>query len=573
MARRKAGLPSGDNPKRFVRDAREYAERIANDPTAASMHARLACERFLRDLDRAADRACPWLFDEDAAVRAMSFAALMPNIKGPEADKPIRLMDWQKLVFANVFGFKEREGGARRFRQGIVFVPKGNGKTTVSAPLALYMTFGEEEGGAEGYAAAVTRDQARILFDTAQQMVRRSKDMQREWGVGVLTNAIFQESSASKFIPISSDAKALDGLNVTIAVCDEIGSHRTSEVYDALATAMGKRRQPFLLSISTATQNNAGIGRTLWDYGLRVLNGMQDDERLFAIIYSIDDTDDPWIEPTWVKANPGWGHSVQPDAIRAIMRQARNNPAQESAARTRHLNIWIGADEALFSTRGWNLCASRDLRIEDYEGKECHLALDLASKSDLAAVVAVFPENRDGLQHYTVFSRCYLNEAAVLEARNPSYPGWAANNELIITPGNETDFGQIEDDIAEMARRFRILSMAFDPWGSTQLAQRLQARNVPMLEFRSNTQNFSEPTKELEAAIRGNRVHHDGNGPLAWCIGNVVGHYDARGNVYPRKARPENKIDAAIALIMAIARSMQPASRSIYESRGLLSFG
>jgi phage terminase large subunit-like protein len=573
MARRRTAEPLADDPRQFVQDALRYARKTAEDPSAASMHARMSCERFLRDHEAAQKPDSQWSFDNLAALKAMVFAAQMPNIKGPEAGKPIRLMDWQKLVYANVFGFKERATGGRRFRQGVVYVPKGNGKTTISAPLAMYMTFGENEGGAEGYAAAVTRDQARILFETAQNMVRRSDDMRKRWGVGVLTNSIFQERTASRLVPISSDAKALDGLNVAVAVCDEIGSHRTPEVYEALSTAMGKRHQPFLLSISTATQNNAGIGRQLWDYSLRVLQGVQQDERLFSIIYSIDDTDDPWEEPTWIKANPAWGVSVQPDAIRAIMRQARNNPSQEASARTRHLNVWIGADEQLFSTRQWTLCADRDLKLEDFEGRECHLALDLASKTDLAALVAVFPEMREGDVHYTVFCRCYLNEAAVMEARNASYPGWANANELIITPGNETDFQTIEDDTVEWFRRFRVLSMAYDPWRTTQLAQRLQSSSVPVVEFRSNTQNFSAPTRELEAAIRSARIRHDGNGPLAWCIGNVVGHTDARDNVYPRKARPENKIDAAVALIMAIGRAMQPTTRSVYETRGLMTLG
>jgi phage terminase large subunit-like protein len=573
MARRRVADPLASDPRQFVQDALRYARKTAEDPTAASMHARMSCERFLRDHDAAQKPDSQWSFDDLAALKAMVFTSQMPNIKGPEAGKPIRLMDWQKLVYANVFGFKERATGGRRFRQGVVYVPKGNGKTTISAPLAMYITFGENEGGAEGYAAAVTRDQARILFETAQNMVRRSDDMRKRWGVGVLTNSIFQERTASRLVPISSDAKALDGLNVAVAVCDEIGSHRTPEVYEALSTAMGKRHQPFLLSISTATQNNAGIGRQLWDYSLRVLQGVQNDERLFSIIYSIDDTDDPWEEATWIKANPAWGVSVQPDAIRAIMRQARNNPSQEASARTRHLNVWIGADEQLFSTRQWTLCADRDLKLEDFEGRECHLALDLASKTDLAALVAVFPEVRDGDVHYTVFCRCYLNEAAVMEARNASYPGWANANELIITPGNETDFQTIEDDVVEWFRRFRVLSMAYDPWRTTQLAQRLQSSSVPVVEFRSNTQNFSAPTRELEAAIRSARIRHDGNGPLAWCIGNVVGHTDARDNVYPRKARPENKIDAAVALIMAIGRAMQPATRSVYETRGLITLG
>jgi phage terminase large subunit-like protein len=561
-----------------VQDALAYAQHTADTPAAASVHARLACDRFLRDHHEATRKQGAWSFDDNAAIRAMLFAQQMPNIKGPEANQPIRLMDWQKFAYCNIFGFMERGTTTRRFRQAGIFVPKGNGKTTISAPLAMYMTFGEGEGGAEGYAAAVTRDQARILFDTAQNMVRRSPDMQREWRVGVLTNSIFQEHTASRFIPISSDAKALDGLNVAVAVCDEIGSHKTAEVYDALRTAMGKRRQPFLLSISTATSNSAGIGKQVWDYVLRVLQQGQDDDRLFGIIYSIDDDDDPWDEATWIKANPGWGHSVQPDAIRAIMRQARNNPAQEASARTRHLNLWVGADEALFSTRDWNACGDPALRLDAFEGRPCHIGLDLASRADLAAVVLVFPQtvtvdDKQSLT-FTVFARCYLNEAAVMEARNPSYPGWAANGELIVTPGNETDFSWIESDILDLCKRFRVGSLAFDPWNSIHLAQRLQSQGVPCVEFRSNTQNFSPPTRELEAAIRGGRIQHDMNGPLSWCIGNVVGHTDARDNVYPKKARPENKIDAAVALIMAIARALdQTDATSVYERRGLTVLG
>ena len=255
-------------------------------------------------------------------------------------------------------------------------------------------------------------------------------------------------------MPISSDAKALDGLNLHVGVCDEIASHKTSAVYDVLLTATGKRTHPLLLSISTATGNTTGIGKQLWNYVARILSGAQTDDRLFGVLYTIDDTDDPWAEETWIKANPGWGVSVQPDAVRGIMRQARNNPAQESAAMTRHLNVWTGADEALFSIRSWKSCVDPGLKLDSFEGQECHVALDLASKVDLAALVAVFPNRTEEmLLHYSMFAQCYLNDAAVLEARNPSYPGWAADNYLTITEGNETDFSRIEDDLLEFCRR------------------------------------------------------------------------------------------------------------------------
>ena len=534
-----------------------YARGVASGQVAVCEFVQCACRRFLADYELAVRGRGIWEYRASPVEAKVGLAEMLPNIKGPFAGQPLALAGWQCFVFANLFGFFERGTDARRFRQGVVYVPRGNGKTTLAAPIALGMTFCEHEGGAEGYAAAVTRDQARILFDTASQMVKRSDAFQSAFGVKVAANSIYQEITASKFLPVSSDAKALDGLNVHIAVCDEIASHKTSEVYDVLLTAMGKRLNPLLLTISTATANKTGIGKQLWDYSVRVLRGAQEDDRLFALIFTIDEGDDPWDEATWVKANPGWGVTVQPDAIRAIMRQARNNPAQEAAALTKHLNVWVGADEALFSLRTWRSRAVADLSLDRFDGQECHLAIDLASKVDLASVALTFPSKQpDGNLHYTTFSRSFLNEQAVMEARNASYPGWAADNYLTITMGNETDFAVIEDAVLEFNRRFRVLSVAYDPWAATQFAQRLLAEKVPMVEYRMNVQNLSEPTKELEAAIRAGRIVHDGDPILEWAIGNVVGRYDARSNVFPRKAREENKIDPAVALIMSIGRCL-----------------
>jgi phage terminase large subunit-like protein len=356
-------------------------------------------------------------------------------------------------------------------------------------------------------------------------------------------------------------------------VCDEIASHRTSQVYDVLLTAMGKRRHPLLASISTATANNSGVGRSLWNYAARVLEGRQTDARLFALIHSADDTDDIWDERTWIKANPNWGVSVQPDAVRAIARQARNNPVQESAFKTRHLNLWVGADDALFSMRAWRLCKREGMTPADFRGWRCDIAVDLAAKTDLAAVQITFsredPETRQ--LRYATFGRYYTPEAVILEARQAEYAAWGAGGHMIATPGNEIDFSRIEDDLLKDCAAYEVGSVAYDPWSATQLAQRLQAQGVPVIEFRATTQNFSEPTKELEAAMQASRIEHDGNPVLDWCIGNVVGHYDPRGNVYPRKSRPEQKIDGAISLIMTIGRAISAREEIPYgDGRGLL---
>lgn len=555
--------------------ARAWSDRAAVDAGECRL-VRVAAQRFVRDYEAAVRGDGLWAWDPQLAEGAMVFASHLPNIKGPEADKPLRLMDWQRFVYANLFGFVERaRPNVRRFRQGTVWVPRGNGKTTVAAPIALALTFIEEEGGAEGYAAAVTRDQARILFEVARQMTKRAPRFQQYAGVGVSANAIYQERTASNFVPISSDAKALDGLNVQVAVCDEIGSHKTSEVYDVLLTAMSKRLQPLLLSISTATGNNSGVGRQVWDYGVRVLDGIDDDERLFAMIYTVDDTDDIWSETTWRKVNPGWGQTVQPEAFRSTAKQARNNAAQESAFKTRHLNIWVGADEALFSTRAWLECRDPAMSLEQFAGCDCHLGLDLASRTDLAAIGIVFPlpGNDDGKPQYAVFAQSFINDAAVAEQRNPSYAGWVRDGHLIVTEGNETDFGQIEEMVCDLCARFSVQSVGVDPWNATQMKQRLMARGVPVFDMRPTMANMSEPTKEFDGAMRSHRLHHDGNGVLAWCVGNVVGQYDVVGNVRPNKPRHrlDAKIDSAVAVIMALGRIVgTDTSGSVYETRGLV---
>lgn len=544
-----------------------YAERVVTFEEPAGEYVILACRRFFNDIE-----AGKWQFEPARAERAIKFAALLPNIKGPLAGKPMQLLDWQAFIWLNIFAFVDDEGN-RRFRQGVVYVPRGNGKTTVAAPLALYMNFIEGEGGAEGYAAAVTRDQARILFDTANAMVQRTPQITRRFGVKSAANAIFQHRTSSTFKPISSDAKALDGLNVHVAVCDEIGSHKTSEVYDVLLTALGKRSQPFLLSISTATGNIAGVGRQLWTYVARVLQGSIEDDRIFGILYAADADDDPWSEATWRKANPSWGVAVQPDAIAAIAKQAQESPAREAAFMTRHLNIWSGADDALFSLSSWNALANPDLNLDDFEGRICYAGLDLSTKIDLAAMNLIFPPRENVEEPWVTFSVNFLPQAAVTSGATPHYVEWEAQGHLHVTAGDVTDFDTIESVIRDCSKRFQLRGVAYDPWAATQLAQRMIGEGINMVEFRATTANFSEATKELDGFIRSRTLSHNGDPVLGWNIGNVVGKYDARGNVFPKKERPENKIDCAIALIMSLATALFEVrdNPSLFkrESRGL----
>lgn len=545
-----------------VQLAINYAKDVLSEKISACKLVHSACHRFLNDLKQAADHDSPWEFRTDLAERPMRFFQLLPNIKGMEGGKNLKLMPWQAFVVANLYGFVERGTDTRRFRQGIIYVPRGNAKTTMMAPLLLYNTFAEKEAGAEGYAAAVSRDQARLCWDTAKNMILQTPEIAHDLGIKTSVFSIYQPRSASKCIAMSSDAKSLEGLNVHFAVCDEIASHINSSVYDTLLTACGKRKHPMLISISTATGNQTGVGKTLWDYAVKILTDAQQDDRMFCLIYTIDENDDPWAESSWIKANPSWGVSVIPENIRGIMAQAKNNPAQEAAVMTRHMNVWVGADEALFSTKAWNECGDDLLDIKDFEGKECEIAIDLATRTDLAAISITFlskdPDTNKAI--YTTFCKAYVNEEALLDNRRSKYIEWSKERDgkepyLILTPGNETDLDRIEHDVIELCTKYDVQSIAYDPWRATQMSQHFIEEGLPAIEFGMNVKNLSEAVKETAAAMAARRFRHDNNPVLAYCVGCVIGHYDARGNVFPRK-KENTAIDGAVTTIMTVARCM-----------------
>ena len=432
--------------------------------------------------------------------------------------------------------------------------------SSLSSPVGLYMTVLDGEAGAEVYSAATTRDQARIVFRDAQAMARKMEPFRKRFGVDVTAQAIVQLKSSSSFKALSADGHTLDGLNIHCAVVDELHAHKSRDVYDVLETGLGKRPQSLLWMITTAGSNKHGICYEVRDYALKVLSGAMTDaaaEAMFAIVYSVDDGDDPYSEETLRKANPNWGVSVDPNIVMQTAAKARQVATARANYLTKHLNIWVDANSALFDTEWWRKCEDRALDEADFAADECVMGLDLASKIDIAARVNVYRRLIGGKAHYYVFPRFYLPRVAIEEDRHPMYRGWEMQGDIYATPGETTDFGIIEDEIKADGPGLNLQAVATDPWQAQQMIQSLKKDGMPAEEYRQTVANMSEATKTLDALMREGRIHHPGNAVLNWMIGNVVGHYDAKENVYPRKEMPQNKIDGAIALIMALGWFIQ----------------
>jgi phage terminase large subunit-like protein len=541
-----------------VATANKYARDVVAGKVPAGKYARLACERHLTDLAKSKAKNYPYYFDADAGEKACAFVELLPHTKGKWARLSERLVlaPWQCFILACVFGWMRRKNGKRRFRELYSEIPRKNGKSQLGAGIGLYMLIADEEYGAEIYSGATTEKQAWEVFGPARQMIARTPGLARAAGVEVWGKSLAIPSDGSKFEPVIG--KPGDGSSPSCALIDEFHEHDTPDLLDTMQTGMGAREQPLTAIITTAGYNLGGPCFDKHSEVKKVLEGLIENDELFGIIFSIDEGDD-WADPKSLrKANPNFGISVDGDFLEAQQRRATQNPIEQNRFKTKHLNVWCSARNAWMNMIQWGMCADEALKIEEFEGDECWFVLDLASKNDICAFVQLFKRQLNGVDHYYAFGRYYLPEDTIEEAKTNQalYRKWVIQGHLIATDGAEIDFDVIREDVKQLSSRFHVNEVAYDPWRATQLAHQLAKDGATVVEFRQTVQNMSPAMKELAAAVKSGRFHHDGNPALTWMVSNVVAKEDAKENIYPRKDRPEQKIDGPVALMMGVGRAM-----------------
>lgn len=537
--------------KRYATIARQYAEAVVSGAVAANKYTRLACKRFLDDLER---RRFAFVLDEEKAARACSFIEHLPHVKGDWAKRRelLRLEPWQIFAITNIFGWVHKSGsdkGLRRFRLAYWQIPRKNAKSTTAAGVGLYMGTADGEEGAEVYCGATTEDQAWEVFGPIKKMVERTPALRQALDLQVYSGSILQTSTGSIIQPVVG--KPGDGASPSCAIIDEYHEHDSPDQFDTMQTGMGARSQPLLLVTTTAGESLDGPCYNLYEESTKILEGIIDEDEVFPLIFGIDEGDDWTTEAALLKANPNAGVSVRLDYLKSQQRQAIRNSAKSGIFRTKHLNEWVASRSPYFNIEYWKKCARPDLTLEKMKGEECILFIDLASKVDLAALVIVF---RRSPTEYVVIPRFWLPEDRVNEVKNVPYRAWAEDGYLITTPGNIIDYEFIEEEMKRIASLVKIREVAYDPFQATQFATRMTAEGFPMVEYGATVKNFSEPMKEVDKLILAQQIIHDGNPVLTWCMSNVVAKVDAKDNVFPRRPRKESKIDGAVALIGAIGK-------------------
>lgn len=552
MTKARPAHPHVDQAERYVAD-------VLSGKQIACEWIRLACERHVADKAKQATD-WPYKLDFAKAEKACRFVERFPHVKGRWANRKelLVLSDWQAFFYVSIFGWVHKKTGFRRYRKVRLYVPRKAGKSLCVAPLGLFMLSADGEAGAEVFSGATSEKQAWEIFGPALQMAKARQDFCEKFDLRLNAKSITSTASMAKFEPVIGNPG--DGSNPHCALIDEYHEHSTDALLSTMETGMGAREQPLSVVVSTAGDNLAGPCREDWLECIKVLQGVHQNDQLFALIYTVDSEKDGG--PDWTSeaalrmANPNIGITPTLEFLQEAQRDAINNPRKQGHFKTKHLNLWVQARDAYFDLQKWRAAADESLRLEQFHGRRCFLAIDLASKIDLCALEILIP---DGDNRAIRFGKYYLPRATVDKVENEHYQGWEKAGWLTVTEGNMTDYFQILEDIKELAKVMDVADIAFDPHNATMLVTALVNEGLPMTEFGATVLNFSEPMKHVDAWVLEHRLKHNGDPVAEWCISNVVAKPDKKDNVYPTKESAEKKIDQAVALIMATGRYMQGA--------------
>lgn len=443
----------------------------------------------------------------------------------------------------------EVEGGI--YLVGAAQIPTHN--STLAAGIALYLFLADKEPGSEVYSAASDKDQARIVFNVAKQMVIQSPKLRQR--AEIYKNSMAHLSSASSYIVLSADADTKDGLNAHGIVVDEVHAQKKRDLIDVLKTSTGAREQPLEVYITTAGFDRHSICYEMHDYAEKVRDGIITDHQFLAVIFAAA-KDDDWTDPgTWAKANPGLGISVALKYFHTQCNRAKETPGYENTFKRLHLNIWTEQHTRWLPKELWDSCALGAIRAQ-LKGRKVFAGLDLSSTKDVTALVLLVLDP-DGITYDVVpfFWIPEENIAKRVERDRVDYDVWHRQGFLLTTPGNVVDQEFIRTSINALATEFHFQEIAIDRWNAAKLQTELMADGFTVVPFGQGFASMAAPTAELERLLLAGLIRHGGHPVLRWMSQNVATTQDAAGNMKPDKSKSTDRIDGIVALIMAIGRA------------------
>ena len=513
-------------------------------------------------------------YDKAKADNAVNFINSLCHVHGEWAGKPFNLMKWQEKVVRDIFGTVKPDGN-RRYNTAFVFTPKKNAKSELAAAVALYLLCADGEYGAEIYGCAADKNQASIIFKTAAQMVRLSPALAKRIKVNESIKRLIYPMMNSYYQVMSADVPSKHGLNAHGVIFDELLAQPNRELYDVMTKGAGDaRRQPLTFVLSTAGTDKRSICYEVYSKAKDIIEGKRDDPTFYPIIYGASESDNWEDEEVWKRVNPSLGTTFTMEKLRNAYTTAKGNPVEEKLFRQLRLNIWSQDVARWLPIETWYELVD-DFTEDDLRGRPCFGGLDLSSTTDITAFVLIFPPLELG-EKYKVLPYFFIPKAG-LEKRirrdKVRYDAWQSQGDIVMTDGSAVDYEAVESYIQRLGEKSDIKQIAMDRWNGTATAQRLERAGFVVIEFGQGFRSMSYPTKELMRLILEKQIAHNGNDAMNWMLENMVVKTDEAGNVKPDKAKSTERIDGAVAMIMAldiaIKSQNEEPKKSAYDDRGL----
>lgn len=519
----------------------QYAEDVLSGKIVTGHYIKLAAERFFRLMYDGR-----YEFREDKVEQVCEFISIIHHYTGKHAGKPFVLEAWQEWIVASMYGFYLRGTNERLVQSAYIEMARKQGKSAFASALCLYHLIADGEMNAEVYMAANSKDQAKVSFNMASNF-SKMLDPGKEF-LDPYRDTIKYERTLSFLKVLAADSSKLDGPNASMYLIDEYHAAKNSGVKDVLQSSQGMRENPMAVIITTAGFDRLGVCYQYREMCTEVVSGLKEDDTLFIAIYCLDKEDDWKDEAVWVKSNPNLGVTVQTKYLKTQVRKAINTPSDEVGIKTKNLNIWCDAEKTWIKD-DYILSASANVNLEEYNGLDCFIGVDLSSTSDLTSFSVMIPTTEKMVWKTFYF----LPEAALTEKRfKELYGEWARQGALYITPGNVVDYDFILNKIMEIGQILNIVTIGYDSWNATQFVINCTEKGLPMEPYSQSIGNFNKPTKELERLLLSGVAVIDNNIITRHCFRNVVMARDKNGNTKPSKQYEEKKIDGVIAMIEAL---------------------
>ncbi len=505
--------------------------------------------------------------DVAAGQKAIDFIeTICTHVRGPRKGEPFILEPWLKAIVGNLYGWKSEKTGLRRYAELILLVPRKNAKSLLGAALSLLELFTRQDTP-EIVIASGDREQARQMFDTIKLMIKNEEELSKR--LDVLKNIIRCPGNDGFLKIVSSESYNLHGANISTGIVDETHVVKR-DLVETMSTSQGARQEPLFMNLSTAGYDRNGILFEKYQYGLKVGENIIHDPAFLPVIFEAKPEDD-WTDPaTWESANPNLGKSIFPDFLKRECERAQNSPAFESTFKRLYLNMWTEAESPWLQMAKYDDCVGE---IPDLTGRPCFAGLDLSTNIDLSAFVLVFLPLDDNEPYYVLpFAWCPGDSIRERSRRDKvPYNFWRDQEYIEMTPGPVINYDYIFRRVDEVAKKYDLKGVCFDSWGSAQIIGRIKDHGVEVIRFGQGYKSMSPPTKELEKLVLEKRMRFPDNPLLRWCVSNVVIEADPAGNIKPSKKKSNEKIDLAVAMIMALDGCIRnKITESVYETENAI---